>query len=476
MLRSGSFLLALAASLGCASPQAATTGSGSGIGPVGENALEARLDGLLKPLVGKTTPGIVLVVQQRGKTLYRKAHGSADLAGKKPLTPETPMRIASLTKAFTSVVIQGLAGEGRLGLDDPVAKHLPTLQAAGSVTLRQMLTMTSGLADYTSDLGMVARMKSGKPGGPADVLAWVQKRKLDFAPGAKFAYSNTNYVLLGLVAEKAGGARLADLYAKRIFSPLGMRSSHFPTAGTSTPGEAQGARRGKDKLVPAIPLDMGWPGAAGSIVASADDLARWLDGIASARVLSEQQRADAFTPVKLNDGTLSFYGFGWGLGTRGRGPLIAHGGGIDGFSSHVAYLPATDVRVVILANGEDANVSALQGSILDALEGKAPIAGIADADPKLTARLRTVVERMLKGERDAAEFDPGFVQAVPDATYRKTGTELAGLGALEEFALIRDETKDGLRTREYRMRLGDASLTAIFNLSREGKIAGFRLR
>ena len=436
--------------------------------------LDARLDAILKPMVGTKSPGVVAIVQQGGSTLYRKAHGTAEIGGSRRLTPAMPMRIASLTKAFTAATIQGLATEGKLSLDDPLTNFFPEVPAWKAVTVRHALNMVSGLPEYTDSKALGLRMT--KAGGPDDVLKWATDRPLNFAPGTEFEYSNTNYVLLGLIAERAGGAPLEKLLQERIFGPLKMATATLPRRGTATPDVPEGTTLRKGKLASPARQELGWPYAAGALVMSADDLARWLAAIADARILTEAQRAEAFTPAKLVNGELSFYGYGWVLGTRGTAPMISHGGGIAGFASYVAYLPATDTRLVILANSDAADVWTLAPAILDAVEGKTVAPTIEDRDPKLTARLRTVVERMLKGERDAAEFAPGFLKAVGDEVYAQTGASFAALGPLSDFALVRDAKEGATHVREYRMRLGDAALTAVFALSADGKIASFRLR
>ena len=336
--------------------------------------LESRLDDLLKPLVPARTPGIAVVVQRGTETLYRKAFGSADLAGKTPLTPATPMKVGSLSKAFTAVVVQGLAREGRLSLDDSITRWFPSAPAGWKpITVRNLLNHTSGLVSYTEIPSVMARI--GGPGTQEDIVRAVMKAEPKFAPGTRFEYSNTNYNLLGLIAEKAGGAPLEALMERRIFGPLGMTSASLERSGTYRKEEARGSYHVKGRTLAMPPVDMSWPYAAGSVVASADDLAKWLAAIAGGKVLNERERAEAFSPSELKDGSLSFYGFGWVLGTRGdaplAAPLIGHEGKINGFTSYVAYLPASDVRAAIVTNTYDGvPAQRIAYEILDAVEGK----------------------------------------------------------------------------------------------------------
>ncbi len=438
--------------------------------------LAARIDAVVKPLVPGRTPGIAVVVERGEATLYRRAFGSADLAGRTPATTATPFKIGSLTKAFTAAVVQGLAGEGKLSLGDDVTKWVAGApEAWRGITVRDLLHHTSGIASYTDLPGVALRL--GGPGSTADVLAAVAKRPLKFSPGERFDYSNTNYYLLGLIAERAGGAPLETLLKRRVFGPLGMTGASLERKGFYRADEARGSYHVGGKTIAMPPAEMSWPYGAGAVVASADDMAKWLAGIAHGRVLTDAQRRETFAPVALKGGGTSFYGYGWILATRGSAPLLAHGGAINGFSSYAAYLPASDVRVVVLTNTFDGvGTERLTNAILDAVEGKTPPKAIADRNPTLTKRLRGVFEALLRGERDDALFAPGFVKAIPKAEYAKIGASLAELGPLAAFELVGEAKSGGGVERSYRASLAEAELTAVFLVDAGGRIAGFRLR
>ena len=433
----------------------------------------AAIDAILKGALAEM-PSISLVVEREGKTVYRKALGTIDLAGKIPATTTTPYKVGSVTKGFAAALIQLLARDGKLGIDDPVSKWIDGApESWKTMTIRNLLTHTSGLQDYTGMPSLALRAM--KPIPAPEVVATVGKAKVHFAPNSKFEYSNTNYYLLGLIAERAGASPLEAQLKTRIFDPLGMSATSLERSGLRRNDEAEGSDYKAGKIVASEPIEMGFPFAAGSLVSTADDLAKWLAGYE--RLVGAPAARLALSPHTLANGEPSFYGFGWVLSTRGQEPQIVHGGSINGFASYVVRLPLSGTNLVVLANTSDPDrIMPLAQAVLDVIEGKpaAPKA-IADTNSKLTARLKGVVERMLLGERDDAEFGPEFLKNVPLAEYASLGKGLAEAGPLSRFDLVAEAKGVSLK-REYAMTLGPATLTAVFDVDAKGKIVSFRLK
>lgn len=282
-----------------------------------------------------------VLVRDRGETVYAKAWGMANREKKSSLDGDTRFRVGSLTKMFTAAAVLALEEEKKLAVDDRVRKHLPELPASwDKVTLRHLLNQSSGIPDYASRM-LAERAKKHTP---AQVLAVVKDLPLAFEPGARFDYSNTNYFVLGLVAEKVAGKPFAAFLAERVLDRAGMKRSSLEDAPT-LPNSAVGYQLDEvDQLVPADPVDFSVPFAAGALRSTPNDLVRWHEALAGGKVLSEGAREKLFTPA------LGGYAMGFIRAAGEGGDLLWHSGGIDGFQSFFARLPERDACVVVLSN------------------------------------------------------------------------------------------------------------------------------
>jgi CubicO group peptidase (beta-lactamase class C family) len=313
--------------------------------------LGARIDAFVAPLFKSDQPGATVIATKNGKTVFRKAYGMADLRMQRALDPETPMRLGSVTKQFTAAAILLLAEQGKLSLSDDFRKYLPDFPDKGHViTIEHLLTHTSGISSYTDRPGYAAGMTDELT--IAQMVATFKDSPLLFAPAERFAYSNSGYFLLGAIIEKVSGMRYADFLSKQIFEPLDMRRTAYEGDDREPPGMARGYHRTGESFVPAPPLSMSQPFAAGALVSTVDDLARWDEAITSGKLLRPAMWRRAFTPYLLRDGSSTGYGYGWGMGVLKGHPSAAHGGGINGFSAFVLRLPDDKVYVAVLANSD----------------------------------------------------------------------------------------------------------------------------
>jgi CubicO group peptidase (beta-lactamase class C family) len=285
--------------------------------------------------------GSVLVARQ-GKILYRSAFGLADEASHGPFTPETPSCLASLSKPFTATLILMLEQQDRLHLNDPIGRYLPQLPAAlGAATLRQVLNHTSGIPDYASDLD------AERPGMSAhDVLDLL--RKVDrpiFPPGEKYQYSNTGYVLLGLVAEKLYSKPLLTVLQERIFNPLGMTHTFGLPPGRPKPGDAANGYGDFGGLSNANT----YLGGDGGLYSTVDDLLKFDQALYTEKLVTQQILKDAFTPGKVRSGTTT-YGLGWNITSDAGGTHIWHTGNTAGYRAYMERVPADRLTVILLTN------------------------------------------------------------------------------------------------------------------------------
>jgi CubicO group peptidase (beta-lactamase class C family) len=328
-------------------------------------AAAERIDAKLAPLFKADEPGATVIVTVEGKPVFRKAYGVADYEKQVPLKPEDVMRLGSLTKQFTATGILLLEQDGKLSVDDDLAKHVPEIPPASKpTTLRHLLNQTSGIFSYTSmpDFG-AANVKDVTL---AEAVAYFKDQPRRFQPGEKYEYSNSNYLLLGLVIERASKMPYPEFMAKRIFEPLGMTSTAYEgheRAGGAKRVEGYG-RPVVGKPEKAKVISMSWPAAAGALVSNVDDLAKWDRAITENKLLTKENWARMFTPGKLDSGEATRYGFGFIVRPLANRNAILHGGGIDGFQTIAARFPDEGVYMAILMNSIGAGTNsnqALQG-------------------------------------------------------------------------------------------------------------------
>lgn len=305
------------------------------------------IDGLMRDYDG-AVPGAALLVVKDGAPVVRRGYGLADLEAREAATPATNFRLASVTKQFTAAAALLLAEDGALRLDDPVRRWLPSLPpAASGVTIRHLLTHTSGLIDYEDVIAasMARQLRD------ADVLALLESGdRTYFAPGADYRYSNSGYALLALVVERASGRSFADFLRERFFLPLGMADTVAHQDGVDTVAhrafgysEEGGTWRRTDQSQTSAVL------GDGGIYSSIDDLAKWDAALYDDRLLSDASRRLAFAPATPTDDPEVQYGFGW----RITGDSLWHSGETAGFRNVIVRYPDRRLSVVLLTNRDD---------------------------------------------------------------------------------------------------------------------------
>ena len=245
-----------------------------------------------------------------------------------------------------------LAEEGKLSLQDPIEKHLPGYPTQGhAITIEHLLTHTSGIQSYTDMPGWMTSRIQG-PMTVTELVDGFKKEPMQFAPGERWAYNNSGYVLLGAIVEKASGRTYEAFVRERIFEPLGMTSSHYDHTEAILAKRAPGYTREGGQPRNARYLSMTQPYAAGSLASTLDDLARWDASLYTEKLLKAGSLERAWTPYVLKDGKPTGYGYGWGVSTLRRRRAISHGGGIFGFSTYAVRLPDERVYVAVLCNSD----------------------------------------------------------------------------------------------------------------------------
>jgi CubicO group peptidase (beta-lactamase class C family) len=372
--------------------------------PVGrEAATAAVLDGLVRD----DEPGLAVLVRVNGRTTFERTYGVRDLRTRPRIDVRTGFRLASVTKQLTAAVVMLLVRDGRLRYEDTLPAVLPGFpDYARAVTIRHLLTHTSGLPDYETLMDEnektgAARWTPERQIRDDEVRGLLEKATQPrFAPGTRWAYSNSGYVLLGLVAARAAGRPFGDVLRERIFAPLGMTRTLALQAGEN---EVQDRAYGHTKQGVAFRAsDQSSTSATlgdGGVYSCLDDLARWDEALRTGALLSEAELRLALTPVRLGDGSQPVwpdepggdnlfpgrpvaYGFGWFLDPwRGR-PRAWHHGETMGFRSVVERFPADGLTIVMLANRDDLDLRSLALKLAEAqLSGPSPEPG-----PPPTAR------------------------------------------------------------------------------------------
>jgi D-alanyl-D-alanine carboxypeptidase len=325
------------------------------------------LQGLVDSLAGAwNLPGLVVAVRRSGDEPSVVATGRAELATGRRMTPLDRFRVGSLTKPMVATVILQLADEGRLSLDDSLVRFLPgTLPDGDRVTLRHLLNHTSGIGDYVNDPGFIdaAFLNPSRVWTPQELIAVANGMPRRFTPGEAgyWEYSNTNYVLLGLVAEVAGGASIAALLLTRVFEPLGMTSTYFSNSTSLVAPFAQGYvdLNGIPNFAVGTLVNPTVAGAAGAVVSTAGDALRFGEALAAGELVSPASHAARLTTVPASRVRLPGESFdiAYGLGVLVGDGWIGHNGAIPGYETE-AYAKMGVGSVVVLVNKSTAAFAA----------------------------------------------------------------------------------------------------------------------
>jgi CubicO group peptidase (beta-lactamase class C family) len=401
-----------------------------------EATTKARLD----QIANSYTPnnafmGTVLVVEG-DQIILDKAYGMASLEWQVPNSTDTKFRIGSITKQFTSTLILLLQQDGKLNINDPVSKYMPDSPPAwAKITLANLLGHTSGIPSFTGFKEF--RAWSMMPHTPQEEIAFFRDKPLDFEPGSKFDYSNSNFILLGALVEKVSGQKYADLLRERILDPLGMKDTGLDSDEIVLPRRAEGYSPGPNGLEVARSESMTIPFSAGAIYSTTGDLLKWEHGLFGGKILNADSLKLMTTPGKGN------YGLGVFIADQDGVRVVSHGGGIEGFNTHLAYAPERQIAVIVFSNVNGSAPDAMGGQLMDTMLGKkvvlagerkavpiekdklARFAGVFDLAPTFSITVavsgdhvtaqgtgQPALELMYQGERNG---HPLFFAPVPNA-------------------------------------------------------------
>ena len=311
-----------------------------------------KIDKILNELFDKDGPGGVAIVVKDGKTIYRKAFGMANLELGVKMTPDFIFRIGSVTKQFTAAAIVQLAEQGKIDLTADITQYIKDFPTHGQkISIENLLTHTSGVKNFTSTKEWTQHKKMQYLSS-IELVNFFKDQPMTMVPGEKYEYSNSNYVLLGRIIEIVSGQSYQQYLQDNIFNPLKMANTSYDSTKRIIKNRAYGYAKNGDVYENADYISMTQPFAAGAIVSTVDDLAKWQQGLFSYQVISKKNLEKASEPFVLNNGDTAGYGYSWGVnGWNIKGePMISYNGSIAGFKASTKYLTKKGVYVAILSN------------------------------------------------------------------------------------------------------------------------------
>ena len=419
-------------------------------------------------------PGLSVAVVRAGRIVKARGYGLANVELNVPATEDTVFEIGSVTKQFTAAAIMMLVEEGRVGLDEPLSKYLAGVPAAWSaVTIRHLLTHSSGIQNYLDVPDLFT--ETARPGLSHDDIAklFFARLQLDFRPGETWAYSNTGYLLLGNVIEQASGKSYWAFLDERIFKPLAMNTTRSSEPTAIIAQRAAGYEWHDHKLENRAALTEN-AYAAGSIVSTVRDLAKWDAALYTEQLLKRASFEQMWRANKVGGAPAPYnYGFGWWVDTYHGRRVVAHSGGTPGFSSVIYRFVDDRLTVIILTNHADRVIDHLAidiaGVYVPALAR--PQAPQVASEAQTSQRLKQALLDLFAGKPEPASFTPAMQVFLRTATGKGLWPWLAADGELKSFIFSEREVVGDERILRYKAVLGDATRWFSFTMTADGRIA-----
>jgi CubicO group peptidase (beta-lactamase class C family) len=420
-----------------------------------------------------------MAVVDHGRIVFVGADGLADVARKIAATPSTRFRVGSISKIFTAVAVMQQVEKTTIDLDARVSTYLPWVPHAAEISVRQLLMHRSGLPDYLD--AAIRDGRVNRPTTPREIVAGVAAQALDFRPGTAYEYSNTNYVVLGLIVEKVSGLPLGGYLSARVFGPAGLRDTTFSDPPPETPLATGYSGTGKAGYRLAPPGDPSWYYACGSIVSTATDLARFDVALMGGTLLRQETFKEM---VEAARPTLEGSGQGYGLGLQtysiGGRQLVGHHGGRPGYESDDEMLVSDRFAVVVLGNSFafrtgpalHLGLSVYYPALVKQAEAH-PAPPPPDPDPARTRAARRFIEELAQGRLDRSGVDPRLQAELGDDKVQAVGARLRELGPLQAF-IWQGETRLGSSVKEhYRAVFAKSAIPISMVFDPAGRLTGF---
>jgi len=433
--------------------------------------LTARIDKLATDSLAQSgVPSASIAIVKDGQIVYLKAYGDARLESKTAATPEMRYSIGSISKQFTAAAVLMLQEQRKLSLDDKVSKFIPDLTRANEVTIRQLLSHTSGYQDYWPQDYVMPMML--KPVTTAKIMELWARKPLDFEPGTKWQYSNTNYVIAGAIIEKASGKPLLDFLREKIFVPLGMKSvANIDEHSLGDTDPTGYMRYALGPLRPAPKEGPGWLFAAGELAMTAEDLAKWNISIMDQELLQPASYRELEREVQLSNGLGTRYGLGVSVAMEAGHRAVSHGGEVSGFTAESVVFPDEQVSVVALTNQDAASAAG------DIAHGIVPMLfeKTDPATPQKLEQAKKIFAGLQQGTIDRSLFTDNANAYFSEQALKDFASGLSPLGTPQQFTQVRQGLRGGMTLRVYLVRFPNKTLRAWTYEMPDGKLEQYQI-
>ncbi len=431
--------------------------------------LRDKVDDLARKTLSETgVPSASIAIVQDGALTYVHAYGDGSIEPHKAAAPAMRYSIGSISKQFTAAAILLLAEDGKLSLDDPVSRFVPNLTRGNEVTIRELLSHTSGYQDYwPQDYVMPSMLQ---PVTADKILDQWARKPLDFDPGTDWQYSNTNFVIAGLIVEKASGKPLLRFLSDRIFSPLGMKSVINIDQDRLTETDATGYMRyATGPLRPSPKEGKGWLFAAGELAMPAEDLAKWDISMINQSLLKPASYAAMERETVLKNGLGTHYGLGVGVRRELANRAIEHGGEVSGFTAQNLVFPDKKIAVVVLTNEDAVSASGDLATKIATLLFRDPDAARQEEQSKM------IFAGLQQGKVDRSLLTDNCNAYFTEQALKDFGDSLGPLGAPTEFTQTAKSDRGGMTFRLFEVGFAHKTLEVWERIMPDGKIEQYQV-
>jgi CubicO group peptidase (beta-lactamase class C family) len=432
-------------------------------------ALRQKVDAIVhQALTTTSVPSAFIAIVQGGAITYLQAYGDGRIEPPTPASPSMRYSIGSISKQFTAAAVLLLAEQGKLSLDDPVSRFVPNLTRGNEVTIRELLSHTSGYQDYWPQDYVPPFML--QPITADKILDQWARKPLDFDPATEWQYSNTNFVIAGLVVEKASGVPLLQFLSEHIFAPLGMKSVMNIDQNRLTETDATGYLRyaiGPPRLAPKE--GKGWLFAAGELAMPAEDLAKWDISMINQTVLRPASYAQMEREVVLKNGLGTRYGLGVDVRQEFGQRAIEHGGEVSGFTAHNIVFPEARMAVVVLVNEDSVEASGDIARNIAALLFREADAG------KQEDQSREIFAALQQGKINRGLFTDNCDSYFTEQALKDFASSLGPLGSPTEFTQASKQDRGGMTFRLFEVRFPQKTVEVWERIMPDGKIEQYQV-
>lgn len=433
--------------------------------------IQRKIDAAANEVLHNTgVPSASVAVVKDGKIAFLKAYGKARLEPAVQAKSEMRYAVGSISKQFTASAILMLQEEGKLSLDDKVGKFLPDLTRANDVTIGELLSHTSGYQDYyPQDYTPPLMMK---PTTPAEIMERWARKPLDFDPGTKWQYSNTNYVIAGAIVEKASGMKLFDFLQKKVFAPLGMNQVANIDRNKLGETDASGYMRyGLGPLRLATAEAPGWMFAAGELAMPASELAKWDISVIDQGLLKPSSYKEFETEVVLENGVGTRYGLGLGVLSESGHRALEHSGEVSGFSAENVVFPDDRDAISVLTNEDAADAASAIVKRIQPL-----LLNVSDpASPAKLDEAKKIFADLQRGRIDRSLFTNDANFYLNDQALKDFQTGLEPRGAPQEFNAVANRLRGGMIERVYEVKFPKQTLRVWTYEMPDGKLEQYQV-